>query len=52
MAYSKKVVKMFTVRLDKPLEDVYVERAGTFSSWWNEIVECAARLAAKRGLLG
>ncbi len=46
--YAEKVA----ARLDKPLEDVYVERAGTFSSWWNEIVECAARLAAKRGLLG
>ena len=36
----------------KDLEDVWVDSPQAFSSWWTRIVEFAARLAAKRGLLG
>lgn len=35
----------------KQLEDVWVDREKTFYEWWDRIVEYAARLAAKRGLL-
>ena len=38
-------------KLKKPVADVYIEREATFSEWWKQIVEYAARLAAKRGLL-
>lgn len=45
--YSELVAK----KLKKPVADVYIEREATFSEWWKQIVEYAARLAAKRGLL-
>ena len=37
--------------LHKPLEEVWVSSPGTFTEWWNRIVEYTAREAAKRGLL-
>jgi len=37
--------------LGKNPEDVWIENRVTFWKWWNRIVEYAARLAAKRGLL-
>ena len=45
--YAEEVAK----RTGKAPEDVWIERPRTFIEWWNRIVEYAARLAAKKGLL-
>lgn len=37
--------------LGKKPEDAWVESRNTFTRWWDRIVEYAARLAAKNGLL-
>ena len=46
--YAQEVAKM----LGKAQEDTWVESRTTFYYWWERIVEYAARLAAKKGLLG
>jgi len=46
--YAQEVAKM----LGKAQEDTWVESRTTFYYWWEKIVEYAARLAAKKGLLG
>lgn len=38
-------------RTGKNKEDVWIESPSVFSEWWQRIVEYAARLAAKKGLL-
>ncbi|MHB1044134.1 MAG: hypothetical protein ACYC0Q_15035 [Eubacteriales bacterium] len=45
--FSQEVAK----RIGEKPEDVWVESRNTFTRWWDRIVEYAARLAAKSGLL-
>ena len=45
--YAEEIAK----RLGRDESDVWIESRHTFYAWWNRIVEYAARMAAKQGLL-
>lgn len=50
-AVQRRFAKELAQRLKKREQDVWVESLETFSRWWARIVEYAARLASKKGLL-
>lgn len=52
IAYAQhKYSEAMSAKLNIPQEEVWIESFSTFSRYWDEIVNIAAREAAKRGLI-